>query len=287
MTEQVVCPKRIELYSEEPIFSDTSDEDIRPYAEYFEAPEVVDTGIAMLALPGGAYSFLSKLSGTHYGTYFASKGISVMSVSFRLGSNGYDGRAFCADAYAAVRALQSGSLGGARIPNEVGVIGTSAGGHLAGMLSTGAAEALLTGNVITSDLPLSWRPSFAVFCYGVLSLEAPLRHIETATNFLGSDIDDRRRQFASSPIRHVSADHCRSFLWHTAEDTEVSVQNTLEMYQSLSEHGVPSELHIYEKGPHALGLAKELKGKKELFWADEAARWILGSDNQPINPPSF
>ncbi|MEM1301537.1 MAG: prolyl oligopeptidase family serine peptidase [Pseudomonadota bacterium] len=279
-------PKRFLLYEGTPPFARASDTEVMPYADFYEAPADISTGHIMLAFPGGAYSFLSKLSSTDYGKFFAERGISVLSVNFRLGSQGYDGRAICADALAAVRLAQrlcetSGHLDS----NQVGLIGTSAGGHLAGMLSTGAAEILLSSEPSAAGLPLEWRPSFALYCYAVLSLETPLRHLETAQNFLGDGVLDTTAQRAASPIKHVASDHCRSFLWHTAEDTEVALENTLDMYQALRAQGVATELHVYEKGPHALGLASDLIGDEQLHWANDAARWIVNRPIAPKTPP--
>lgn len=275
-------PERFALYDGVPSFSNKTTDEVQPYADFYRAPEQRSTGHIMLAFPGGAYSFLSKLSGTDYGRFFIEKGISVLSVNFRLGSQGFDGRAICADALTAVKLAQRLCR---EIPtldqNRIGVIGTSAGGHLAGMLSTGAAQTLLTGLPDTEELPLSWRPSFALFCYSVLSLETPLRHMETTQNFLGADYLCTNSQWQASPIKQVAPGHCRSFLWHTLEDTEVVVENTLEMYRCLRKEGVPAELHIYEKGPHALGLARDLEDENCLHWADDAARWII---NGPVRP---
>jgi acetyl esterase/lipase len=241
----------------------------------------------MLAFPGGAYRFHSRLSSADYGMYFASQGITVMAVYPRLGSQGFDGRAFCADALAAVKGALARAANWGIDPEKIGVIGTSAGGHLAAMLSTGASEWLLRDYRGTLHLPLEWRPEFALFCYAVLSLEPPLRHNETAYHFLGPSTSDTRAQYSASPLNHIDRRHCRSFLWHTAEDAEVSVDNTLEMYTRLRACGVPAELHIYEKGPHALGLARELKGNLMLHWPEEAVRWITSSSLEPVVSPTL
>jgi acetyl esterase/lipase len=282
-----IVPERLTLYEGRPPFSHEAAEPVLPYADLYRALPEVDTGRLMLAFPGGAYRFLSKLSGADYGVYFAARGVSVLSVSFRLGSQGYDGRAICADALAAVRLAHDRAASLRLDPARIGVIGTSAGGHLAGMLSTGAAELLLRAQPEADGLPLAWRPDFALFCYAVLSLEPPLRHLETARHFLGAAALDPRSQRAATPLRHVGADHCRSFLWHTTEDTEVSLDNTLEMYRRLRGHGVPSELHVFEKGPHALGLARELKRGAVLHWADDAVRWIADAPVEAVIPPSI
>ncbi len=290
-TELETMPKvhafRVALYNGPLPFADGRGGADRPFADVYLAPAAVNTGRAMCAFPGGAYRFLSTLSGADYGAYFAARGVSVLSVNFRLGSQGHDGRAMCADALAAVDLARRHATSWGFSADRLGIVGTSAGGHLSGMLSTGAAQRLLATLDLPSStsLPLAWRPEFAIFCYAVLSLEPDLRHLETAQYFLGRDVHDPDAQRACSPIRNVDPHHCRSFLWHTAEDTEVAIGNTLEMYTRLVGAGVPAELHLYQKGPHALGLARDVKHGAVLHWAEDAVRWIKDDPVEPLAPP--
>ena len=277
----------IPLYEGQAPYAGSGTDDVRPSVDVYLAPPECNTGKAMLALPGGAYRFLSPLSGADYGRFFSRRGITVISVNFRLGPQGFDGRAFCMDAFAAADLALRRAAEWNLDPDELGVIGTSAGGHLAGMLATGAATAFLEPDVDSpwrSRLSIDWRPSFIIYCYAVLSLEPPLWHGETAQHFLGAQVLDPQAQQRCSPLRHIDRHHGRAFLWHTAQDTEVSLTHTLDAYGKLRAAGVPAELHAYAKGPHALGLAQDLKDGSSLYWADEAVRWIRDEPVEPMVP---
>ncbi len=245
-----------------------------PTLDVYIPEKSVNTRYAMLAFPGGSYSFLSPKSGEQYGRWFASRGIAVIVVNFRLGPEDSDGLAICCDAMQAVSVVSANSQRWNIDKSKLGVIGTSAGGHLAGMLSTNCAENLLSKHKVGIPFDLQWRPEFAVYCYAVLSLSGSNAHIETRENFLGTNALYPASQFACSPIDHVNAGMCRSFIWHTYEDTEVTVSNSLEYAMKLNTFGNEVELHLYQKGPHALGLARNLSHIAPYAWGVECARWI-------------
>ncbi|RBW52411.1 alpha/beta hydrolase [Marinobacter sp. F3R11] len=245
-----------------------------PHMEVFLPPPEVATGQSVLALPGGGYSFLSPKSGEQYGHFFASHGIAVAVVHFRLGTEGARGQEMCNDVFAAVRRLQENAARWGLQWDQIGLIGTSAGGHLAAMISTGLAERVIRESHLLGTTEPSWRPAFAVYCYGVLSLNDPIAHRETRENFLGVLSEDLTARHMSSPVEHVSSDHCRAFIWHTSEDIEVSDLNSLEFFWQLRKHSVPVELHLYPKGPHALGLAQDMRSGVRFEWANECVRWI-------------
>ena len=277
---------RINLYDNERLPFGLTECEYMPTASVFLADSEKSSGHAMLAFAGGAYSFHSPLTGIDYGAYFRKHGISVIFVDYRLGSDGYDCRAFCADALAAVEKVIIHAEDWGIDPNKLGVIGSSAGGHLAGVLSTGQAELLLSKHSDElGDLPLDWRPEFAIFCYSVLSLESPLRHIATAAHFLGDKLHNRRWQRRYSPISHITSEHCRSFIWHSAEDLEVPIDNSIAMYLALHQNGVPVEFHAYARGPHILGLAQDVKHEAKLHWAMDAVRWIRDTPIELIKTP--
>jgi acetyl esterase/lipase len=229
-------------------------EDIPSLDVYRPDPETA-TGAAMLILPGGAYTFLSEKSGRQYGLWLAANGITGFVVNFRLGSNGYRYAALLADAARALSVVRGRAADWEVDPVRVGVIGTSAGGHLAALMLTGA-----TGE----------RPALGVLCYPVISLVDPLAHQETRTNFLGDEAALTRAREQFSADLHLDEHTPPCFVWHTLADEEVSADNSLRFASALSAHGVPYELHLYEKGAHALGLARE----QGLYWPEECVRWL-------------
>jgi len=254
-----------------PFASGVNSDDV-PVIDVYLPDAAVNTGFGMLAFPGGGYSFLSEKSGQQYGEWFAERGVAVFVVKFRLGSRGFDFRAKCADAYAALALVRERAAGWGLERQSIGVIGTSAGGHLAGVLCTGAGRAVLQSEGVTEFTDVAQLPAFGVFCYGVLTLLDPLAHWETRANFLGGWRGDAAIELAFSPIQAAHAGCPRSFIWHTAEDQEVPAEHSWQFARRLNDVRVPHELHLYQKGGHALGLARD----GGLHWADDCQRWIVG-----------
>jgi acetyl esterase/lipase len=139
--------------------------------------------------------------------------------------------------------------------DRIGVMGASAGGHVAASAATlfDATEGK-TGAAIDN---VSARPDFVALLYPVITMMPPFAHAESRRNLLGehppSDLAERL-----SIERHVRADMPPVFLAHTAEDTSVPLENSLLFYRALRSAGVPAELHLYERGPHGFGTRTDL-----------------------------
>jgi acetyl esterase/lipase len=147
-------------------------------------------------------------------------------------------------------------------PHKIGVMGSSAGGHLVSMLIT------LFGSYKSS---VSLRPDFAVLCYPVISL-VESAHVGSWTNLLGEDCSkDERIQLSSE--KNVTEKTPPCFIWHTLEDQCVPIENSLMFVSSLRKKGVRFDLHIFEKGGHGLGL------KSDFEWGDRCVQWI----NEKVN----
>lgn len=260
----------LQLWSGRPPFAVGAHANDVPVIEAYLPDPRVNTGYGMLAFPGGGYSFLSEKSGRQYGEWFAVRGIAVFVVKFRLGSRGYDLRAKCADAYQALALVRAQAPEWGQDAERIGVIGTSAGGHLAGVMCTAAGRSLLLQHGVAEVVDIGQRPDFGVFCYSVLTLTEPLAHRETRANFLGQWQDDAAMRQAFSPIEAVHGGCPRAFVWHTGEDVEVAAEHSWLFARRLHDAGVPHELHLYQKGAHALGLARD----EGLYWADDCLRWI-------------
>jgi acetyl esterase/lipase len=255
----VAAPARVELWDGRPPHALGTRPEDSPWLDVYLPEPGSATGGAMLILPGGAYTFLSPKSGEQYGRWLAGNGIAGLVVNFRLGSDGYRYPAVVADACEALALVRRRACEWDVDPGRVGVIGTSAGGHLASLLLTGvAAEA-------GED-----RPAVGVLCYSVISLHDPLGHEETRRNFLGDEADDLELRERFSGDRRVDDDTPPCFVWHTLTDEEVHPENSRRFVDALAEHGVPYELHLYEQGPHALGLAPGT----DLHWPDDCIRWL-------------
>lgn len=216
---------------------------------------------ALVIFPGGGYGHLSAHEGRGYAEYFAEAGFACFVVYYRLGTDGFRHPAMIEDAVAAVHSVRSraGEFGFNR--DQVGVVGSSAGGHLAASLMVHFQHYLDIADC---------RPDFGVLCYPVISLSGPYSHGGSRANLLGEPADPVSLEQLCCE-KQVSPDTPPCFLWHTAEDEPVPMQNSLLFADALHKAGVPCELHVYARGRHGLGLEAPYP------WAAEAIRFINDS----------
>jgi acetyl esterase/lipase len=157
------------------------------------------------------------------------------------------------DVQRAIRIVRSRAQEWGVAPDRIGVWGFSAGGHLA---ST-AATHFDPGDPNAAD-PIdrvSCRPDFAILCYPVITLTEPYTHRGSRDNLLGPNPDPKLVELLSNE-RHVTDQTPPTFLFHTDADTGVPAENSLMFYQALRKAGVPAEMHIFQTGPHGVGLAQ-------------------------------
>ena len=234
----------------------------------FPADPAKRTGATMLILPGGGYGGLAEHEGTGYAEFFASHGITAYVLKYRLGSNGYRHPTMLNDAARALRMLRVFAKRDGLDPARIGVIGSSAGGHLASTLVTHFD----TGKPEATD-PVereSSRPDLGVLCYPVITL-AEFAHAGSRKNLLGENPPAELIRDLSNELQVTKATP-PCFLWHTAEDKGVPVENSLLFASALRRAGVPFSLHIYEKGAHGLGLGRPEKPAPP--WADQLLYWF-------------
>jgi acetyl esterase/lipase len=238
------------------------DKDI-PTLTIFPADPAIATGAAMVIFPGGGYGGLAGHEGKGYADWLTTNGISCFVVKYRLGSGGYRHPAMLQDAARAVRLVRSRAAEWKIDPKRLGIIGSSAGGHLASTLVThfdlGKAEA--------SD-PIerqSSRPDLAVLCYAVITM-GPNTHGGSKKNLLGDNPDPELVKNLSNETQ-VTKDTPPCFVWHTQEDKAVKVENSLEFAAALQRAGVPFDFHVYQKGQHGIGTANNHPWTKDcIYW---------------------
>ncbi len=239
----------------------------------FPADPAKRTGATMLILPGGGYGNLAEHEGTGYAKFFSEHGIDAYVLKYRLGSNGYRHPIELNDAARALRLVRSFAKRDGLDPHRVGVIGSSAGGHLAATLATHFDPAKPNGPTLDASDPIdreSSRPDLAVLCYAVISL-GEFAHQGSKKNLLGENPPPELVQALSNELQ-VTQDTPPTFLWHTVEDKTVPVENSLLFASALRKAGVPFSLHIYEKGSHGLGLGRP--GREAPPWAEQLLYWL-------------
>jgi len=247
-------------------------QDIPTLTPFLVAPEK-RTGATMLILPGGGYGGLAEHEGTGYAEWFAARGITAYVLKYRLGSNGYRHPTMLNDAARALRMLRAFAKRDGLDPARIGVIGSSAGGHLAATLVTHFDPARPEGPSLDPADPIdaeSSRPDLGVLCYPVISF-VEFTHTGSRKNLLGENPPARLVQNLSNETQ-VTPETSPCFLWHTSEDKSVPVENSLLFASALRKAGVPCSLHIYEKGAHGLGFGSATKPAPP--WADQLLYWF-------------
>ena len=217
---------------------------------------------AILVLPGGGYARQAGHEAEPVAEWLSSLGIHAFVLRYRVAPDRHP--APLEDAKEAMLHIRSGRHGLAVDPERVGVLGFSAGGHLAATLSTAAA----TGNP-ELDLPAA-VPDLSVLCYPVASLTYET-HQGSVANLLG-DAPPSELLTALSAELNVTPGTPPAFLWHTADDEAVPVSNSLNYARALFAAGVPAELHVFPRGRHGLGLAAGEPGPEQ--WTSLCAAWL-------------
>ncbi|WP_436500308.1 alpha/beta hydrolase [Actinokineospora sp. HUAS TT18] len=231
-------------------------------------PDGEPTGTAVVVCPGGGYGALSNHEGQPVAKWLTTFGVTAAVLRYRLGPR-YRHPAPLRDVSRAIRYLRAYAGEWGIAANRVGVMGLSAGGHLAATVSTqfDAGEPDSDDQIERE----SSRPDFSILCYPVISFAADSVHSVSARNLLGEDPDPALLESVSSETR-VTKRTPPAFLFHTAEDQAVSVRNCLAYHRALVKQGVPAELHIYQNGPHGVGLAS---GDPVLAtWKERLRDWL-------------
>ncbi|WP_427967969.1 alpha/beta hydrolase [Altererythrobacter sp.] len=236
-------------------------------------------GAAMLIVPGGGYGFLSyDNEGVSQAQWLNARGITAFILFYRLPGEGWQNREVVPlqDAQRAMRLIRSKATDFGIDTKRVGVLGFSAGGHLAGSLATRHAEVVYES--IDAADSLSARPDIAGLIYPVISLEADFTHGGTRDNLLGTGATPEAKR-AASVNRRVTSETPPVFLLHANDDGAVPVANSIAMYEAMQADKLPVALHIFEAGGHGFGvrLPANLPASKwpELFAAFAAGHGLI------------
>jgi acetyl esterase/lipase len=228
------------------------------------------TGAAMVICPGGGYAGLASHEGNDYALWLNQHGVTCFVLKYRLGSKGYRHPAMLNDAARAVRWVRA-HAGDYKIdPHRVGIMGSSAGGHLASTLLTHFDA----GDTNSAD-PIerqSSRPDFGILCYAVITM-GEFTHQGSKENLLGQNPSPELVKLLSNELQ-VTTNTPPCFLWTTFEDDVVPMENTLLFAGSLRKNQVPFALHIYEKGRHGMGLNDKPPFANPHPWAGDCLFWL-------------
>ena len=234
----------------------------------FPAPKETATGSAIIVFPGGGYSHLSGIKeGSDVAKWLKSLGISAFVVKYRLGMRYHQPNQLL-DAARAMRTVRAKAKEWNIDAGRIGILGFSAGGHLASTLGThfdaGRADAKDEIERISS------RPDLMILLYPVITM-GEFAHQGSKLNLLGPDPTPELVKLYSNELQ-VTKDTPPTFLVHTMTDKTVPVENSLMFVSALRKAGVPFELHLYEQGPHGFGLAPA--DPILATWAARCADWL-------------
>jgi acetyl esterase/lipase len=225
----------------------------------------------MVICPGGGYGGLANHEGADYARFLNESGIAGFVLKYRLGSSGYRHPAMLQDAARAVRTVRARAAEWHLDPKRVGIMGSSAGGHLASTLLTHFDD----GQPDAADAieRQSSRPDIGILCYAVITM-GEFTHQGSKNNLLGKNPAPELVRELSNELQ-VTSNTPPCFIWHTWEDTAVPVENSLHFAEALRKAGVPFDLHIYQKGAHGLGLGtRDWDPARRHPWTGDCVFWL-------------
>jgi len=246
------------------------DKDIPTLTPYLPDPAKA-TGAAMVICPGGGYGGLATHEGKDYALWFNENGIAGFVLKYRLGPSGYHHPAMLQDAARAVRMVRARAEEWKVNPRRVGIIGSSAGGHLASTLMTHFDQG--RPDAVDPVERESSRPDLGILCYAVITM-GEFTHKGSRYNLLGPEPSEDLVRLLSNELQ-VTAQTPPCFIWHTFEDRAVPVENSLQFAAALRKAGVPFDLHVYQKGGHGMGLGtRDGDPAKRHPWAADCVFWL-------------
>lgn len=235
------------------------------FVPYLTPYIVEDARLGVVICPGGGYEKRAEHEGHGYAIWLNSIGVSAMVLEYRIAP--YMAPVQCADVQRAIRVARRELVKhGAK---KIGVMGSSAGGHLAAAASVHFDKMFYEPQDEIDEI--SARPDFTILCYPVIDF-GEFRHDGSKSNLIGRRPKKSEIGFYSAHLQ-VTDDTPPAFIWHTANDATVPVENSFLYAMALAEHTIPYELHVYPDGRHGLGLAFE-ENPYVSQWTEALKRWL-------------
>jgi len=243
---------------------------VNPTMVFFQAPKEITKGTAVIICPGGGYGRLAiDHEGYQVAAWFNSFGISAFVLKYRLPSDEImkdKSIGPLQDVQEAIRVVRRNAMEWNIDPEKIGIMGFSAGGHLASTASTHYND-----KVYHVKDTISARPDFSILIYPVISMDTIISHRGSRDNLLGKNPTKEMVTRFSNELQ-VDRNTPPAFLVHATDDGTVPVQNSFNYLLALKKNKVTGELHIYEKGGHGFGLAAN-KGTTSA-WPDACRNWL-------------
>ncbi|HTQ40375.1 MAG TPA: alpha/beta hydrolase [Pirellulales bacterium] len=242
----------------------------KPNLTVYTPPDDQANGTAIIVCPGGGYGHLSlDKEGKAVAQWLNTLGVTAFVLDYRHAGKGYHHPAPMEDGQRAVRLVRTNAATWKIDPARIGIMGFSAGGHLASTVGTHFDS----GNPQAED-PVEragCRPDFLVLCYAVITMKSDYTHASSKKSLLGDNPDPDLVQNLSNETQ-VTSDTPPTFLFCTNADTAVPAENSVQFYLALRKAKVPAELHIYQQGAHGVGLAPN--DPVLSTWKDRLADWL-------------
>ncbi|MCV9933136.1 alpha/beta hydrolase [Flavobacterium sp. LS1R47] len=240
-----------------------------PTLSIFLPHETKSNGTSVLIFPGGGYSHLSiEKEGMKVAKWLNTLGITAFVLKYRLPSDLImEDKTIgpLQDAQEAIRFIRKNASQWNLDSNKIGVMGFSAGGHLASALATHYNDI-----AYKTDYSISARPSFSILIYPVIGMTNIVTHKGSQTNLLGINPSQELIDKFSNE-KKVTPDTPAAFLVHATDDMVVPSENSINYYLALKNNKVSAELHLYEKGGHGFGLG--VKDTSQ-FWTKDCVEWL-------------
>lgn len=244
----------------------------RPTLSIFLPPKKKANGTAVIICPGGGYWVNA---GSHEGTDVArklnEKGVAAFVVKYRIPNDATMPNKEIGplqDAQQAIKVVRQRAVEWHIAANKIGIMGFSAGGHLASTAGTHFATA-----VIPDAGGISLRPDFMILIYPVISFQDSVGHIGSRDQLLGKNPSVEKKNYYSNELQ-VTAQTPPTFLVHASDDDGVKSDNSILFYQSLLRHKIPAELHLYQKGGHGFGMNNKTTRDQ---WMERCLNWMRGN----------